>query len=144
MTADRVAATFLLAFAVFVIFEARSLPFWTANAPGPGFLPFWLGVLLALAAVVMLTARAVPQTLPDRSTTIRLAAIVGMTAAAAALGLVIGLVLASGVFMGATLAYLRPAHTRANLVATVLAPAVVWLVFVRWLSVPLPVGPLGF
>jgi uncharacterized membrane protein len=154
--ADRVSAALLFLFAVFVMFAARALPYWTANAPGPGFVPFWLGVLLACASVWMFMrtirvggAEASPyvaesQVLPDRATTIRVVTVVGLTAAAAGLTLVVGLVLASGMFMGATLAYLRPGHGRANVVATLLTPFVVWLLFVRWLGVPLPAGLVGF
>jgi uncharacterized membrane protein len=154
--ADRISAALLFLFAVFVIFEARALPYWTANAPGPGFVPFWLGVLLACASVSMFMRRirgggaqaspyiAESQVLPDRATTIRVVTVVGLTAAAAGFTLVVGLVLASGMFMGATVAYLRPGHRRANVVATVLTPIVVWLLFVRWLAVPLPVGLFGF
>jgi hypothetical protein len=53
MSADRVSAALLLVFAAFVIVEARALPYWTGSAPGPGFVPFWLGVLLAFASVAM-------------------------------------------------------------------------------------------
>ena len=44
--AERVSATLLFLFSVLVIFGALALPYWTANAPGPGFVPFWLGVML--------------------------------------------------------------------------------------------------
>ena len=154
--ADRISATLLFLFSLFVIVEARALPYWTANSPGPGFLPFWLGVLLACASASMFArtlragrAEAPPDTLtlqpmPDRTDAVRLTIVVCLTAAAAALTLVIGLVLASAVFMGATLAYLRPRHARANWIAAVMTPVIVWLLFVRWLAVPLPAGLFGF
>jgi len=140
---DRVSAILLLAFSAVVVFEARTLPYWTTNAPGPGFLPLWLGVLLAGGAIALMM-RPASQTLPDRATAIRLTVVVAFTTAAAALGLIIGLVLASGIFMGATLTYLRPGHARTNVFTALLTPVVVWLLFVRWLAVPLPAGPLGF
>jgi len=142
--ADRISAALLFLFAVIVIFGARVLPYWTADAPGPGFVPFWLGVLLACASVAMFVRTDESQGLPDRATTIRVAAVVGLTAGAAALSLAAGMVVAGGVFMGVTLAYLRPGHVRANLAAAVLTPIVIWLLFVRWLGVPLPAGPFGF
>jgi putative tricarboxylic transport membrane protein len=141
---DRVSAILLLLFSAFVIVEARTLPYWTTDAPGPGFLPFWLGVLLACGAVALFKSTAASQALPDRATAIRLTVVVALTAGASVLGLFIGLVLASGIFMGATLTYLRPGRARTNALTAVLTPVVVWLLFVRWLSVPLPTGPLGF
>jgi putative tricarboxylic transport membrane protein len=150
-TADRISATLLFLFSLFVIFEARALPYWTAHAPGPGFLPFWLGVFLACATAVMFAktfrvggVEAAPYTAILQPTATRLAVIVALTAGAAALTVVIGLVLASSLFMGATLAYLRPGHARANWTAALTTPLVIWLLFVKWLAVPLPAGPFGF
>jgi putative tricarboxylic transport membrane protein len=142
--ADRVSGALLLLFSLFVVVEARALPYWAANAPGPGFLPFWLGVLLACVSVWMFARPAPLAPFPDRATTTRVATVVAFTAAAAVLSLVAGLALASGAFMGVTLAYLRPTHTRANWIAALLTPVVVWLLFVRWLAVPLPAGPFGY
>ena len=153
---DRIAAVVLLLFAAFVLVEARTLPQWSGSAPGPGFLPFWVGVLLACAAAAMFAGTFLvtdasrspiaepPEPLPDRVTAIRLSIVVGLTAAAAILALLVGLVLASAAFMGATLFYLRPAQPRANWIAALVTPVIVWLLFVRWLGVPLPAGPLGF
>jgi putative tricarboxylic transport membrane protein len=148
--ADRAASILLFLFAFFIASEARKLPYWTGTAPGPGFLPFWLGVLLAAAAALLFartfaaTRPRVPSGLPDRHSAMRLVTVVGLSAAAAALSLVIGLVLAIGVFMVATLAYLRPGRARANWMIALLTPVAVWLLFVRWLAVPLPAGPFGF
>jgi putative tricarboxylic transport membrane protein len=152
--AERVSATLLFLFSVLVIFGALALPYWTANAPGPGYVPFWLGVMLAGASIGMFartiamgsgqTHRDAQPWLPDRATTFRVATVVALTAGAAALSLVAGLVVASGVFMGVTLAYLRRGHPRGNVVAAILTPIVVWLLFVRWLAVPLPAGLFGY
>jgi putative tricarboxylic transport membrane protein len=152
-TADRISAIVLLVAALFVIVEARTLPYWQGNAPGPGFMPLWLGVLLACAAAGLM-ARTFRHAaagladaagvLPDRPAAVRLAVVVGLVAAAAGLALAVGLVAATAAFVGATLAYLRPGHRRANLLAALLTPLIVWLLFVKWLAVPLPAGPLGF
>lgn len=150
-TGDRLAAILLLLFGVFVSRESRELAYWTANAPGPGFLPFWLGVLLALSAAAILArasaaagARPHPGRAPEAVAWGRVAALLGLTTAACAAGLVIGFVPAVGVFIGVTLTYLRPGAARANWTIASIAPAIVWLVFVRWLAVPLPAGPFGF
>jgi len=147
--ADGVSAILLLFFSGLVILQSLALPYWTADSPGPGFLPFWLGVLLACASAGLLARTFATVTIdrlvfPNREGGFRLTIVVGLTVATAALALVIGLVLASGVFMGVTLMYLRPGRTRANLAMALCASLVVWLLFVRWLAVPLPAGPLGF
>jgi len=148
--ADRAASILLFLFAFFITSEARKLAYWTGTAPGSGFLPFWLGVLLAGAAALLFartftaTRPTAPSGLPDRASAMRLVTVVGLTVATAVLSLVIGLVLAIGVFMAVTLAYLRPGHARANWTIALLTPVAVWLLFVRWLAVPLPAGPFGF
>jgi putative tricarboxylic transport membrane protein len=147
MGADRAAALLLLVFGVFVIIEARALPYWTGTAPGPGFVPFWLGVLLVCASAALAAKtprRTVAPLDAGGATHARPSIIVALTAAFALLTLVVGLVVASGIFMAATLTYLRPARTRSNGIAAVATPFAVWLVFVRWLAVPLPAGPFGF
>lgn len=154
---DRVAAILLLAFGVFVSVQSRELAYWTGSAPGPGFLPFWLGVLLAVSSAAIATRRAARRTSSGSAVAIdarsgsaaadgwrRVAALLALTTAAAVLGLVIGLVAASGIFIGLVLIYLRPGKARANWTIAAVAACVVWLVFVRWLAVPLPAGPFGF
>src|SRR5262245_63257754 len=47
---DVAAALALLATGIAVAAYSRRLPYWLDVAPGPGFFPMWLGVLLALLA----------------------------------------------------------------------------------------------
>jgi putative tricarboxylic transport membrane protein len=146
-SADRVSGLLLLAFSAVVMQQARALPYWTADAPGPGFVPFWLGGLLGCLAIALIVRRAPPRRHDESVATGReplVAMVVALTAGAAALSLVAGLVLASGLFTAVTLAYLHPGHVRGNIALSVATPIVVWLVFVRWLGVALPAGPFGF
>lgn len=43
-----------LAFALFLIVEARKLTYMTSIGPGPGFLPLWIGGMIAILALVEL------------------------------------------------------------------------------------------
>jgi putative tricarboxylic transport membrane protein len=145
-SADRVSGMLLLAFSALVMQQARALPYWAADAPGPGFVPMWLGGLLACLSLGLIARPAASRGhhAVAVATWRPVLMVAALTAGAAALSLVAGLVLASGLFTAVTLAYLRPGHVRGNVVASVLTPLVMWLVFVRWLGVPLPTGPLGF
>lgn len=147
--ADRVAALLLLVFASVVIAQAARLPYWTGQAPGPGFLPFWLGILLAAASAVVLgRTRHVRgrdrDDARDRPAARRVAVVIALAAATGAATLAIGLVVASGLFTLATLTYLRPARFAANAITAIATPLTVWMLFVRWLGVPLPAGIFGF
>jgi putative tricarboxylic transport membrane protein len=51
----QVAAVALLVTFAFFVFESYQLSLRDALGPGPGFFPFWLGILAAVLAVVLLT-----------------------------------------------------------------------------------------
>jgi hypothetical protein len=47
---------------VFIIWECRNLPYWSEFGPGPGFLPLWLGICLALfSAGLFIRSIAAPE-----------------------------------------------------------------------------------
>ena len=64
--ADLITGVVLLVLSGYVIREAWLMPPSATFGPGSGFLPFWLGVLLAVLAVILLvTARRRPATEKD-------------------------------------------------------------------------------
>lgn len=147
--ADRVAAILLLFFAGFVMILALDLPYWKEFTPGSGFFPLWLGILLAVCSLLLLSGTFSPgaddrRWLPDRQEAIQIGVITVLSIVGPLLAYAIGMVLASAVYMAAVLWYLEPKRTVLNAVVTLSTPVVVWLLFVAWLAVPLPRGPLGF
>jgi putative tricarboxylic transport membrane protein len=54
--ADSITGIVLLVFSGFVIQEAWRMPASATFGPGPAFLPFWLGVLLAVMATILFVA----------------------------------------------------------------------------------------
>jgi hypothetical protein len=147
LNADRAAGVLLVALGIFVIFQASRLPYWVDRSPGPGFLPLWLGVALAVCAatVLMRSAVTVPPT-PEPSATVEVrarrrsvaVALTLFTAVAAALVPFIGFVASTAVLTAAAAWWLDPHRRAAIAAAALLTPALVWLIFVRWLSIPLP------
>jgi hypothetical protein len=139
------AATVLLLLGVFGIVQARALPYWHERAPGPGFVPFWLGVLLtAVAALILLAAARAPQT-PLTPAASRAPVWISVFAVAALIvSPFAGVPVASGLFMAATLFLLEPERRRRNVITAIATFAVVSLLFVHGLGVPLPLGPFGF
>jgi len=159
-TAEVAAASALLAVGVIVALMARRLPYWHDYAPGPGFFPMWLGILLAVTAAFELSlarkvrteeaqteadveANAEPSTRADTLTR-RTALLAALSVVAALLVTPLGFVLAIGVFVAAASWTLAPRARLTNATATVAIPLGVWAIFVVWLGVPLPRGPLGF
>jgi putative tricarboxylic transport membrane protein len=52
--ADRISGIFWLVFAVIVGIESRRMGLGTLHRPGPGFLFFWAGILLAIMSLIIL------------------------------------------------------------------------------------------
>jgi putative tricarboxylic transport membrane protein len=52
--ADKISGIFWLVFALIVIIESRRMGLGTLHRPGPGFLFFWAGILLAIMSLIIL------------------------------------------------------------------------------------------
>ena len=50
---DRIGGIFFILLAGLVIWQSVSIPMGRLNQPGPGFLPFWVAVVLALLSVFL-------------------------------------------------------------------------------------------
>jgi hypothetical protein len=62
MTTDRVSASVLTLFALFVIWESRQLPLGTFRQPGPGYVPVLLAsILLFFGVLITITAGRAPK-----------------------------------------------------------------------------------
>ena len=156
------AAALLLLLGAATIFQSRTLPYWHEQAPGPAFVPFWLGVLLIVSAAILLmtairspAARPAPAlfapsapSAPRAPRAPRAPSAPAWISAFAVLALVltpvVGMPLACGLFMAATLFLLEPRRRWRNIITAVATVVIVSLLFVHGLGVPLPLGPLGF
>ena len=66
LSRDLVAGAALTALGLYIALAAREYPFGTVAEPGPGFVPFALGVLLAACGAVLTVASAfAPPPLPS-------------------------------------------------------------------------------
>ena len=149
-SADRIAGAALLALGV--AFSAGALThyaYWGENGPGPAFLPFWLGLSMALLATILLvgairSSDSGDPWLPRGDGLRRLLLVFGISVAFVALLNVLGMALGTVLFLIALLRGVdrQPWHVT---VAVALAVAAVnYLIFAYWLRVPMPVGVLGF
>ena len=148
--ADRIAGAALLALAVsFSTVALKNYAYWGPNGPGPAFLPFWLGVVMALLATTLLVGalRATEPGeawLPDREGQRRLLLVLGATIAMVALLNLLGTVLATVLFLVGLIRFLDRHPWRLTLTVALSVAGFNFLVFSHWLRVPLPVGILGF
>jgi putative tricarboxylic transport membrane protein len=147
---QQIAGSALLLFAAAVVVGALQLRYYTSLGPGPGFFSFWLGIVLAFLAIVMIaqaTLEASEQTLsdffPDRYGILRMGAIVVSLLAVTLLLERLGFCLT----MFAVYLFLLRMLGRHSLATTVLCALIgsfgIYYIFVKWLKVPLPAGVLG-
>ncbi|MFN2645279.1 MAG: tripartite tricarboxylate transporter TctB family protein [Burkholderiales bacterium] len=146
--ADRVTAAVLLAFSLaFAAGALKYYPYWSESGPGSGFLPAWLGGVMAALALLMLLRR--PRTsdrdwLPSPAGARRLMVMIGASVLYVALLKPIGMIIASALYLAFVMRYFERHRWWLSAVVVFAAAAANWLVFVHWLKVPFPASPLGF
>jgi len=148
--ADRTAGAVLLALAVaFSAGALKQYDYWAPNGPGPAFLPFWLGLVMAVLATLLLVGALRAKDpgeswLPSGDGLRRLGIVLGATIAYVALLNVLGMVLGTVLFLIALMRVLDRCGWLLTLAVALATAGSIYFVFGRWLKVPLPTGVLGF
>jgi putative tricarboxylic transport membrane protein len=122
-----------------------------ALGPGPGFFPFWLGLIGAVLSLALLVqsrrGRAVAEVVaglwPDRAGALRAAALLGGLALFALLLEPAGFRLTALVVTAGLLVALGVRRPLAIAAFALVSSFGLFHVFYHWLKVPLPVGPFG-
>jgi putative tricarboxylic transport membrane protein len=148
--ADRTAGAVLLTLAVaFSTGALQQYAYWGPTGPGPAFLPFWLGLVMAVLAAMLLVG-ALRSTdrgadwLPRGEGLRRLVLVLGATAVYVATLNAIGMVVGTVLFMIVLMRFLDRCAWPITLAVALATAGFIYLVFVRWLRVPLPAGVFGF
>ena len=149
--ADLVTSVVLLALAGYVIDQARRMPPSATFAPGAGFLPFWLGVLLALLAALLIAGALCRSRTPEDRSPFPGKRILG-SVAGVLLGLAayiscmetLGFVVNTLLFVAYLLLVVERARLKLSMLTAVLITACLFVVFQVLLGIPLPKGALGF
>lgn len=142
--ADPVTASLLLASAV--AFSAGALkyyPYWGEGGPGSGFLPFWLGVVMAALAVLLLVRKPIGGAvdwLPRGEGRKRVLVVIGATAVFIAALKIIGMVLGTALYLIVLMRFLGRHRWPLTLAVAAGAAGINYLVFAYWLRVPFPEG----
>ena len=144
--ADRVTAALLLAVAA--AFSAGALKYyryWDDTGPGAAFLPFWLGLVMAGLAILLLLRRARVADahvdwLPRGEGRTRVLLVIGATVAFVALLKVVGMILGTAVYLAIVIRFVGRHPWWVALLVGIAAAGFNYLVFARWLRVPFPEG----
>ena len=146
--ADRWSAVVLLAFAA--AFTAGALKFhryWDDTGPGSGFLPSWLGLVMAALALLLLLRRpravdAGVEWMPRGEGRTRMLIVMALTVTFVALLKVTGMILGTGLYLVAVVSIFGKHRWWIAIVVALAAAGFNWLVFAHWLRVPFPRGML--
>ena len=146
--ADRVTAALLLAFSIaFSAGALKNYQWWGSGGPGPAFLPFWLGLVMALLALMMLV-RSLREKNPGEAWLPRgeglrdILVVLAVTVAYVALLNVLGMIIGTALYLAVLIRYLGRHPWWLTLAIALAAAGFNWLVFVHWLRVPMPEGKL--
>ena len=137
-----------MAFAVaFSAGALKQYQWWGPGGPGPAFLPFWLGLVMALLAI-MLLVRSIKQRDPGSAWIPRgeglrdILVVLGVTIMFVALLNVLGMVIGTALYLAVLIRYLGKHRWWVIAAIACGAAGFNWLVFVHWLRVPFPEGKL--
>jgi putative tricarboxylic transport membrane protein len=141
---DRVTAVLLLALSV--AFTAGALKYyswWGPGGPGSAFLPFCLGIVMALLALLLLVRSLQAKNpgaawLPRGQGLRDMLVVLLATVLFVALLKVVGMVLGTALYLAVLIRYLGRHPWWVTVAVAVAAAGFNWLVFVHWLHVPFP------
>lgn len=148
--ADQITGAVLLAGAVaFAATALKQYSYWGPGGPGPGFVPFWLGVIMALLGAMLLVGALRERDpgepwLPRGEGLRRLLVVLGVTIALVALLKVLGMAIGTALFLIVLLRLLDRLPWPTTLGVALGAAGFNYLIFAYWLRVPFPAGVLGF
>ena len=148
---DRVTGFIALGFSLWLLIESSRFDYLTTYTPGPGFLPFWLGICLGLLSLYLIfetfkrkaSKEEDEARLPGKKALIRVGLIALFVAALAFSMKPLGLTLTTFIFVTLILFLLEEYNIYKSLLYGVLFSASMFLVFRYWLEVDLPKGFLG-
>ena len=142
---ERVFAVLLGVFGLVWIWKSTELPYRDYYAPGSGFLPLWLGVILVALVALFLWIGLSAQTLNTLpSNPRRLWAIAGGLALTVALIEPLGFSVPVTAYLLFLLRNVEAESWRTSILVSLGTSIALLCVFRLWLSVPLPRGPWGF
>lgn len=146
---DIIVGALMLALASVFMFDSVRVGIGWAEGQGPsaGFFPFWVSLVMAVASVVNI-ARAAMRLEPDgdetfvsRTALLRVLTVLVPTSVYVLLIQIIGIYVASAIFIIGFMLASREHIVRAVLVG-VGVPLALFMMFEKWFLVPLPKGPL--
>ena len=147
---DRIAAIFFLIIGVFFSLYARSVEIGAWQEPGPGFLPFWAGITIAIMSAVLLLKNVKrkgpvrPSFFPESDSWKRVLATFIAVILYNFIFDFLGFAWTTFFFVGFLVKFIFPQSWARTLIVAVSAAIMARLLFINFLETQLPKGFLGF
>jgi putative tricarboxylic transport membrane protein len=149
--AHLIASIVLLALSGYVIKESLKMKLLESYGPGVGFFPFWLGVILALLAMILIVKNwRLPTGANDRSPFANKKAVISVSIVMAALAAYIilmewiGFISNTILFVAFLLKVLERERWLVTLPVSVMTAATLYIIFQVLLGIKLPANAFGF
>lgn len=144
---DVVPAALLLALSAAIALDTRRLSFWDDTTPGPAFLPVWLAIAGGVLCVLRLVeARRSPSAQvegPGRAPLARVATVFAGLVAVPLVAPWLGFLPALALLVLFVVLFVLRQALWPSLATVAVTIGLIYAIFVGWLGVPLPKGPLG-
>jgi len=148
-TADRVLGLLVMILGTFILVQSLKLQYYLDGIPGPGFTPFWVGVVLIVLAVLIIISSFFGQAKTEKSPFIKqdllkMFGAIGGSLLVVVITEYIGMLLSLGLLAGFFTWFYGLRKRRTVILTAVLTPIILYLVFSLGLGVTFPTGRLGF
>lgn len=149
--ADLVTGFVLLVLAGYLIWEALDMPPSRTFGPGSGFLPFWLGVILAALSLILIVTASLRRRneaegplFPGKEGLLTVVKVLGGLALFTILMETLGFIVNTFLFVAYLMGVVQREGRRSVLLTAVLTTASLYIVFQVLLGVALPRNMFGF
>jgi len=147
--ANRIASILLFSFGIYVFVQALKFDYMVDGTPGPGFLPFWVGLSISLVALIPLvrtfTKFASKLANPFQKGDFKnFFIVIGTSVGVILVTPLTGLLIALGLMVGVICKLMGTESWKMVIGLAVISPVVLYVIFDVILGVPLPKGILGF
>ncbi len=149
-THDRISGLFWLGVSIFACFKSLQVEVGTIRSPGPGFLPFWAGVIVAILSLLLLAKSFVRSDVQDSPVPLlhgtgwtRILLFLVILCLWAILLQRIGYLVSTFGLMLSLLSLSERMRWWRRILGSILISSATYILFNIWLGVQLPAGILG-